>query len=307
MEHPYAADRKRVRLADLKLVDLVRTGDDMRFTYKGRDFMAKVTREGRIAAAASPAHSRADPDETTAGLSAYRTPSNFTLDCVDAYWYDERERTGVAEVKNECRTNPSGYERIHLVRTGDTLNALRDEYMLRYTGQSRADVASVQTPDDVNDLLEDSRHKRQRGDATPQTPPPLPPPARFKRSRAAMILGSERLPDSLADVGHGAIQHGDPRWRRDSDDTHVPGTGESRALQRRSRPRHRCWNPGGDAVRVGRVAEDRPAGQGRSGQGPTLHRSRRYHRPAEPEDVTCPWPEMTTDSQTQLTITAMPI
>ena len=135
-EHPYAADRKAVQVPDLKLVDMLRTGDALQFTYKDETFDAVLTAEGALRTAKRPGQSRA-ADGDAAGLVLYYTPSTFTLDCVDVYWHARPDT-------QPSNTNPSGYERVHLVRTKQTLNQLRDEYMRKYAGRTRYDVKAPQ-------------------------------------------------------------------------------------------------------------------------------------------------------------------
>jgi len=159
-ESEYAAQRKLVRLPELKLVDLVRTGDKLEFVYRGKKFEAAVTKEGFMKATTRMSETkRASPGEGEEGGPVYQRPSNFTLDCVESYW---RDKNTTAE--EACRTNPSGYERVRHVQLNKSLNELRDEYM-----QTFAASGQVKTPKDVSQdiaqrTLGRSKRKRQQGD-----------------------------------------------------------------------------------------------------------------------------------------------
>lgn len=138
--------RKRVRLVHLKLVDFIRTNDELVFVYKGRTFSATMTRDGYIATRYHAAHRHAN--RTHDGLSMYVLPSNFTNDCVRAYFADTPTET-------PSRTNPSGYERVRHVRTNKTLNELRDAYIDEFGGVDDDSSASAPTDDIAVDVPSD--------------------------------------------------------------------------------------------------------------------------------------------------------
>ena len=139
--------RKDVHLVHLKTVDLVSTGDVLRFTYKERAFDARVTIDGYIATPKHAAH-RDAVHGTEATSSYYRLPSKFTNDCVAVYWAD----AGAGKSVDDCRTNPSGYERVRHVASGKSLNGLRDEFMRRFTDMtppsSPVDTSASSTSDE---------------------------------------------------------------------------------------------------------------------------------------------------------------
>jgi len=103
-EGEYAGARRAVTLAHLKFVDLVRTGDELVFRYKSREFSAHVTVDGTLAAARHAAHCKTSKQDAT--LSYYRILSNFTNDAVTAYCADSEDD---AESRDTCRTNPNPY------------------------------------------------------------------------------------------------------------------------------------------------------------------------------------------------------
>jgi len=191
-ESLYASQRKLVRLPELKMVDLVRTGDELEFTYQNRTFRARVTREGYIAATTPMASTTratvavtadADKAAATSAGNVYTMPSNYTLDCVDTYWQTRSSsststKSSGGQQEDACKTNPNGYSRVKHVPSGKTLNALRDEYMTMYAPAAR-------TPEDlVRDIAEKSRASpapmartsMTRSEPQPQSPPPPPPP-----------------------------------------------------------------------------------------------------------------------------------
>ena len=125
-ESDYAGDRKQVHLVDLKLVDMVKTGDELEFVYKTVTFNAHISVHGFIATPRCDEHKLTTfQDDTT---SYYRMPSNFTNDCVSVFW----SRYANYDARTECHTNPSGYERIKHKATAQSLNQLRDLYMTTY-------------------------------------------------------------------------------------------------------------------------------------------------------------------------------
>ena len=105
-ESAYALARRRVTLADLKLVDLLRTGDALHFAYRERTFTAHVARDGCLVGESAATH--------------YDRPSNWTLACVQRYW-GPGPRT--------CKTVPPGFERVTVARLGCTLAQLREHFM----------------------------------------------------------------------------------------------------------------------------------------------------------------------------------
>lgn len=74
--------REAVTVQHLKLVDLLKTGDALEFTYKGRVFTAAVSRCGCIADADT-AEERGKGCEYVHGAFHYKAPSNWTRDCID--------------------------------------------------------------------------------------------------------------------------------------------------------------------------------------------------------------------------------
>jgi len=143
-ESAHANDRKHVRLAHLKLVDLIRTNDTIRFTYKERVFDGHVTIDSLLALPRHALHTLADRSDDA--HSYYRLPSNLTNDCLRVYYHGE-----------PSSTNPSGYERIRHVPSGKTLNELRDAYMATY--------------DDDDDDLSPPPPSKRRATAAPTTTP----------------------------------------------------------------------------------------------------------------------------------------
>lgn len=145
--------RKLIRLIDLKALDYVKTGDELRYTYKGRVFTATVGQCGHIVAAA---HEKHRPHTTDDAKSYYLRPSKFTNDCVTVYWHDLEKSDAV---RQECLTNPNGFERIVHVKSGRTLNELRDAYMREHVvgGRQRRHVAvadDVRSPEDIVGTIE---------------------------------------------------------------------------------------------------------------------------------------------------------
>lgn len=133
-ESAHALRRKSIRLVHLKSVDLVATDDVLRFAYKARAWAAHVTIDGYVACLRHAAHSRAD--RQTGMHSMYKSPTNFTNDCVAVFWAEKRSA-------DACHTNPSGYDRVIHERSGKSLNELRDEYMTRFMDASALPLADL--------------------------------------------------------------------------------------------------------------------------------------------------------------------
>lgn len=103
-ESEYAAQRKQIRLPELKQVDLIKTDDSFEFVYRNTTYEARLSRESMLEPVTKLSQmSRAN--KTAEGAPCYQMPSNFTLDCVDSYWFDNKP-TG--EATESCKTNPSG-------------------------------------------------------------------------------------------------------------------------------------------------------------------------------------------------------
>ena len=168
-ESNFAIARKDVRLLHLKTVDLVSAGDTLRFTYKERVFDARVSVDGYIATPTHAAHRDAVRRDAT--TSFYRLPSKFTNDCVAVYWADAGTATSADA---ECRTNPSGYERVRHVASGKSLNDLRNEFMRRFTDMS---------PPSSPDTAASSSSSTSSDDDTPAT---------------SLLADEPRYPDELA-------------------------------------------------------------------------------------------------------------
>jgi len=164
-ESSHANQRKQIRLIELKSVDLVATDDALQFVYKDRVFSATVSKSGHIAAEHKSVHK---PFYIVDNVSYYQRPSNFTNDCVSVYW-DELIDSSV--VRTDCHTNPSGYERIKHIKSGKTLNQLRDEYMKTHISNAKntllqsVPVDELRSPEDIVNALElksapDKKRKR---------------------------------------------------------------------------------------------------------------------------------------------------
>ena len=136
-ESTFASDRKQIHIVDLKVVDLLATGDELEFVYKGVRFVATVTVHGYIGTPRHAQHTLASFTDAT--TSYYHMPTNFTNDCVSVYWCEHAD----AHARNECHTNPSGYERVKHVKTARSLNELRDAYMVRYVTPKKAAAAAA--------------------------------------------------------------------------------------------------------------------------------------------------------------------
>lgn len=103
---------KDVRLAELKLVDMVVTGDTLVFCYKKRSFEATVTREAYLQCPNVSKH-------------PFHSVSRWTNACVKA----------MCSAENRPKTNASGYDGVVLVRTGETLAQLRNAYVQVFAHQ----------------------------------------------------------------------------------------------------------------------------------------------------------------------------
>ena len=118
---PTAPARARAegRLASLKLVDELRTNEQLEFVYEGRTFRAFVTRDALIGCDELEHAGRRASARRGATTLVYSSPTNFALDCVDEYWLASGGR-------NETLTNPNGWDRLRRARDQATLNDIRD-------------------------------------------------------------------------------------------------------------------------------------------------------------------------------------
>ncbi len=181
VESEYATRRKNIRLSDLKLVDLLHTGDALRFVYQKTTYDASITRESYLCAATSPSDECAF--KCVDGRSFYRSPTNFTLDCVAHYLHEKKP-----DSENECHTNPSGWERIRHVRTDRSLNEVRDEYMRSYI-----DTQNVDDPDELANVVSlksraAKRRRLSRSSAAQSSNASVPRDARDLGVYAAQLL-----------------------------------------------------------------------------------------------------------------------
>lgn len=194
-ESEYAAQRKIIRLPELKCVDLIKTGDLFEFVYRGVSYKAKLTCESELQPVL-PLSQMTRATKTAQNTLIYQMPSNFTLDCVDSYWYDNNKQAD--DAAKTCKTNPSGYERVRHVTLNKSLNDLRDEYMRIYPNGR-----IVKTPNEVTKTIIDKttfRTKRKQANGTsiplqmpqpPQQSQQVPPTS--AASEAAKLVETEAI------------------------------------------------------------------------------------------------------------------
>ena len=124
---PHAVARREITLAHLKFADYVRTGDEVAFTYRGSRVVARVLVDGRLATPHAAVHTHATAVDEASGQSTYVAPTPFALDAMAAILAAASSATPVPPPPT--LTTPGGFDNMVHVRTGRTLNALRDAFM----------------------------------------------------------------------------------------------------------------------------------------------------------------------------------
>jgi hypothetical protein len=178
-ESRYAHRRRSVSLAMLTHATLLRPNDIVLFTYKARTFSARITHDACIAAPGDAVHARAHGLRDGAAL--YDRPTNWALDCCARAWRE----VAPGGAPRRCATNPSGWQRVRLQRTGKSLSDLRDDYMQRFAhqlpgGRAGDDEHDAIDDDDDDDADDDADEEVEEAEAADQAPaaaprPPTPP------------------------------------------------------------------------------------------------------------------------------------
>ena len=119
-ESPHASIRKAVTLAQLMRARALRTGDVLTFRYRTCVYYARMASDACICSPRPLARRRTH--DTASSSSHYNNPTAWALDCMDAYW-------SAHGTEPRQRTNPSGYERVRCVRTGASLQSMRNDFM----------------------------------------------------------------------------------------------------------------------------------------------------------------------------------
>lgn len=104
-----------VKLSDLVKGGVVQVGDEVTFVYMKIAYSATIGAAGELVCARHRLHTRASRHTTE--WSYYVYPTTWTNDCIAA-----AGRDGLV------KTNPSGWDRVIVKRTGTPLSALRDQY-----------------------------------------------------------------------------------------------------------------------------------------------------------------------------------
>lgn len=189
-ESAHASARRSVSLVNLKMADLLHTGDALFMVYRGRSYRASVARDGCIEDREEPEspHRSHVTARTADGACHYARPSNWTLDCVARHCANETE---------VVKTNPSGFERVRVERpdgTSAALQELRDAYM--------RDVKPFLHDDgDASLTSSSSSSSRKRARERPSTPELIEPSV--ESAAAANDSTDERSYDAAV---HGAAR-----------------------------------------------------------------------------------------------------